>query len=382
MVFVCDGKESVTWENEEKEWNVIYEEDAGKNGPTMSIAWKEATGEETGKTITIETNLEKESTHIAYAIQNANNPNITPPESSKEASGNNESPDSRAVSPSGGSNSYLWLACYGCDKGNTAQDYPKEYQDNRETYASSTSKVACAIGAATREYNAAYDDASNFKIEKTKWDAVTIVIYPEQDLDDYELDFEYQWTNAKYDETTEQVCIYVETASQSGENLVAYEWNGKTWQTLGVLNLDGWNNFTASFLTESTYTINIRDENKPNDATQSSWRIDCIITDCSSIKTNHELDIEVQFTDVNVGNNYEEICILMGSTTAEPLDVYIWNEGTWEHLASNLVQNQWNNMTCFITQNTVRLRFLGTIETNDPTQDSWEIDCALLYSPP
>ena len=167
---------------------------------------------------------------------------------------------------------------------------------------------------------------------------------------DYELDFEYKWTNADYDETTEEVCIYVQTASQGGENLVAYEWDGATWQSLGTLSSDGWNNFTVSHLSGTTYTINIRDEDKSNDATQSTWRIDCIITDCSSTVTNYELDMEIQFTDINVGNDYEEICIFMGSATGEALDVYIWNGGSWDSLATGLTPNQWNNMTYAITE--------------------------------
>jgi hypothetical protein len=278
----------------------------------------------------------------------------------------------------------LWLAFCGCDRGYTANDYPGEYYDNRESYRSSKDKNnACAIAAATREYEASSDDTRDFKIKKEEeWQAVTVVVYPEQAADDYELDFEYHWTNVDYDETSEQVCIYVETASPDTEKLVAYEWNGANWQELGPLDLDGWNNFTSSFLTGPSYAINIRDEDKTNDPIQSSWKIDCIITDCSSTEINYELDMEIQFTEVNVDNNYEEICIYLGSTTAEPLDVYIWNEDTWELLSSNLIQNQWNNVTRTITQNEVTLRFLGSLETYDVTQDTWEIDSVLLYGSP
>jgi len=198
---------------------------------------------------------------------------------------------------------------------------------------------------------------------------------------DYELDFEYQWTSADYDEEDEEVCIYIETASQSGENLVAYEWTGANWQTLGTLNSDGWNNFTTSYLTGAAYTINIRDDNKSNDVTQSAWNIDCIITDCRSTDTNYKLDIEVQFTDINVGRGYNEICIYMGSASGENLDAYIWNGASWDILVAGLVENQWNNITRSITEDTVTLKFLGTLETNDLVQDNWEIDCSLLYAP-
>lgn len=379
VVFVCDDHEQITWE---KEWNVIYE-NAEKYGPTMSIAWKKATGKEASKTVTIQTKGNQESTHMSYAIKNANDPTITPPEASPPKSGTDRYPDAKELSPSGGLNSYLWLAFYGCDRGRTAQDYPGGYVDNRESYKSSKNSQACAIGAATREYSASNNDAGDFRIKnKDEWEAATVVIYPEQAEADYELDFEYQWTNVEYDETTEQVCIYVQTAAQDGEKLVAYEWNGASWQALGTLNSDGWNNFSTSILTGPTYAIGIRDEDKSNDATQSTWKIDCLITDCSSTENNYELDIEVQFTDVDVGKHYEEICIYMGSTTSEPVDVQIWNDDAWELLASDLIQNQWNNMTRTITQSTVTLRFIGSIDTNDHIEDSWEIDSILLYGIP
>jgi hypothetical protein len=379
VVFVCDGKEQITWE---KEWTVIYE-DGGKNGPTMSIAWKKATDKE-AETININTKGSQQSTHLSYAIQNANDPTINSPEASPASSGNGYDPDAKELTPSGGLKSYLWLAFYGSDGKNTAKDYPSKYYENQESYKSSKSNSdACAIGAATREFTASSDDARDFKIKNIEeWQAATVVFYPKEVADDYKLDFEYHWTNADYDETSEQVCIFVETATQDDEKLVAYEWNGRTWQVLGTLDSDGWNNFTCSFLTGPSYTINIRDEEKTDDSTQSSWKIDCIITDCNSTENKYEMDIEVQFKDVNIGNNYEQICIYMGSTTAEPLDVYVWNDGSWEMLASNLLQNQWNNMTRTITQNTVTLRFLGSLENNDVIQDRWEIDSVLLYGPP
>jgi hypothetical protein len=93
------------------------------------------------------------------------------------------------------------------------------------------------------------------------------------------------------------------------------------------------------------------------------------------------LDVEVQFTDVDVGEGYNEVCILLGSATGEDLDLYIWNGESWDQLATALVPNQWNNMTRAITEDTITLRFLGHLETADTVQDTWEIDCVLLYAP-
>ena len=382
VVFVCDDNEKITWENEGTDWHVIYEEDAGSSGPTMSIAWKKAVGNEDGTTITVETGSSEESVHIAYAIQNAEDPNVMPPEASLESSGNNHNPDPASLSPLGGSKSYLWFAFYGCDDDDVAESYPSTYTNNRETYESSSDSGTCAIGAATRNYFASSDNPSTFTIANEQWEAATVALYPLSGFDNYELDFEYQWTGIDYDETSEQACIYVDAASQGGENLVAYEWDGASWQTLGTLSSDGWNNFTLSHLTGATYTINIRDEDKSDDNVQSMWSIDCILTNCSSIEVNYELDVEVQFVGVDVGNGYEEIRIFMGSTSGETLDVYIWNGTSWDLLSAALVPNQLNTIYRAVTEDTVTLRFLGNIEETDTNQDSWEIDYVLLYAPP
>lgn len=382
VVFVCDDNEAVTWENEGTDWNVIYEEDAGSSGPTMSIAWKKAVGNEDGTTITVTTGGSEQSVHLSYAIKDANDPTVYPPEASSESSGYSDSPNPASLSPSGGSKGYLWFAFYGCDDDDVASSYPSSYADNRETYESSSGYGTCATGAASRDYTSSSDNPGSFTISSEQWEAATVAVYSAPSEDNFELDFEYQWTSADFDETDERVCIYVQTASQSGENLVAYEWNGADWQSLGTLSFDGWNNFTTLHLTGATYTISIRDENKSNDAAQSSWNIDCIITDCSSTETNYELDMEVQFSDVDVGRGYNEICIYMGSISGEDLDTYIWNGDSWDLLATDLVQNQWNNITRSITEETITLRFLGNLETTDAVQDTWEIDCVLLYAPP
>jgi hypothetical protein len=282
-VFVCDDNEAVTWPNEGVDWKVIYEYYRGSSGPTMSIAWKKAIGNEDGQTIRVRTGSNEESVHIVYAIQNAEDPTILPPQASSHARGTSTRPNPGSLSPSGGSNTYLWFAFYGCDDDEMATSYPSTYSNNRETHESSGSGGTCAIGAASRSYTSSNDNPSSFRITggNEEWEAATVAIYPTTVPDDYELDFEYQWTSAEYDETIEEVCIYVETASQNGENLVAYEWDGSNWQSLGILSSDGWNKFSVSHLTGSTYTINIRDSDKSNDAGQSTWTIDCIITECS-----------------------------------------------------------------------------------------------------
>ena len=165
-----------------------------------------------------------------------------------------------------------------------------------------------------------------------------------------------------------------------------YYYDGSSYDLIDELDDNGgddtWLHFTAT-ITDSQYFV-------PNfglsfDATldnnENVWVDDVIITKEVNAG-NYELDIEIQFTDIDVSENYEEISIFMGSTTGEALDVYIRNGSSWDSLAAELLPNQWNNVTRTISENIVTLRFLGSLEVSDITQDSWEIDCSLLYAPP
>jgi hypothetical protein len=119
--------------------------------------------------------------------------------------------------------------------------------------------------------------------------------------DDYELDFEYQWASANYSETNEKVCINVQTATQNTENLTAWEWTSSTWASLGEMTSNGWNNFTPSYLTGSTYTIKLNDTQQSSEGTQSTWSIDSIILHTwTAAAADYELDLEYKWTAVEL----------------------------------------------------------------------------------
>jgi hypothetical protein len=92
----------------------------------------------------------------------------------------------------------------------------------------------------------------------------------------YLLDFEYQWTASVYNRVNEQVCLYV--ASHTGtESLLVNYWSGSTWSSLGTITSIGWSNFTATGLTSSTYTIQLKGVSESGDTTQDNWNIDVIM---------------------------------------------------------------------------------------------------------
>ena len=98
--------------------------------------------------------------------------------------------------------------------------------------------------------------------------------------DNYELDLEVQWTNVDFDETNEELCIYL--GSASGENLRLDIWTGSSWDVFTTLNV-GWNNATvSSYLTSLTFTVRFIGETETGDTIQDYWTIDASLLNCWS----------------------------------------------------------------------------------------------------
>lgn len=95
----------------------------------------------------------------------------------------------------------------------------------------------------------------------------------------YNIDFEYNWSTADYDETNEEVCFYV-GGSFPSENLNVSCWNGSSsqWDYLGNITALGWTNLTATNLTSLDYVIQLKGDNESGDSsTQDNWDIDVIM---------------------------------------------------------------------------------------------------------
>jgi hypothetical protein len=94
---------------------------------------------------------------------------------------------------------------------------------------------------------------------------------------------------------------------------------------------------------------------------------------------NYELDLEVQWTNVNYDHVIERLYIYGGTMGAENIRVDVWTGSEWENLLSDLVSG-WNiiSVSSYLNSSTFTLRFKGGTETSDTVQDSWDIDAALL----
>ncbi|MDH5450545.1 MAG: hypothetical protein OEX77_06560 [Candidatus Bathyarchaeota archaeon] len=93
---------------------------------------------------------------------------------------------------------------------------------------------------------------------------------------------------------------------------------------------------------------------------------------------NYEVDLQVQWASVDYDETNEELCIYTGDMGSEDLRVEYWTGSTWSNLLSALTANNWNNVSVSLTSATFTIRFKAGNETGDATQDSWNIDVALL----
>ena len=168
-------------------------------------------------------------------------------------------------------------------------------------------------------------------------------------------------------------------------DLTLYYFDGSSYDLIDELDDNGsddtWIHYTAK-ITDNQYFVS--DFKIRFDATLGSgeraWIDDVIITKEIQGSDNYQLDLEVQWTNVNYNEENEELCIYMGSTSGENLRVDTWAGSEWETIISSLDVG-WNNATVLshLTSSTFTIRFVGETETGDITQDYWAIDSTLLY---
>jgi len=99
--------------------------------------------------------------------------------------------------------------------------------------------------------------------------------------------------------------------------------------------------------------------------------------------TNYALNLQEQLTNVNVTNLRQDLCIKTGTMGTEPLLVQVLYSGVWQNLMT-LSPNYFNNVSLapYIDSSTLTIRFIGTNDATDPTQDSWNIDSVFLQDEP
>jgi hypothetical protein len=147
------------------------------------IAWYKANGTE-GSTVTLGANGNGKFCAIAWAIRDAADPLIRPPELSTVATGSGTEPNATTVTPTGGSKDYLWLTVYSMEGEQTGvTSYPSGYTLSQQFANSGTASTVgtnCTMAGAARQNTAASEDAGVWDVTGTldDWSAYTLAFHP------------------------------------------------------------------------------------------------------------------------------------------------------------------------------------------------------------
>lgn len=163
-------------------WTELLDESTDASANQEAAAWRKADGTE-GASISLTSGAGKFAA-VAYSIQDAADPTITPPQFSTIATGSATEPNATTVTPTGGAKDYLFLTVYGMEGEQTGvTSYPANYT-GAQLFANSGTAGAvttnCTIGSATRQLNASSDDAGVWDVTGTldDWSAYTFAFHP------------------------------------------------------------------------------------------------------------------------------------------------------------------------------------------------------------
>jgi len=153
-----------------------------------------------------------------------------------------------------------------------------------------------------------------------------------ESTDSYEIDFEYNWSNADYDELNEEICFYV-SSHTGNENLNISYWSG-SWTYLGQITNTGWTNLTATDLSDATYEIQLKGDNESIDSIQDDWNIDVIML---HTWTPHTMPTVVTYLSTGVEETNATLNGYLSSNGSSDTTTYfLWdNDASGEPYANN-----------------------------------------------
>ena len=165
-----------------------------------------------------------------------------------------------------------------------------------------------------------------------------------------------------------------------------YYFNGASWDlisSIGGGSKDTWLHYMDTISDPQYFISNFKIRFFTLLSLQENvWIDDIIIQKSASGSENYELDLEIQWLNVNYQLSYEELCIYVTSTDNEELLVDVWNttSNSWVTIFNNLSIG-WNNISVnnFLTSSTFTIRFIDSLKILDTDQDIWGIDFALLH---
>ncbi len=186
-------------------------------------------------------------------------------------------------------------------------------------------------------------------------------------------------------ETIQSVTIQLYAKQTAINNPIQlFVWEGSAWINLGSkapTTSWGWIDYTATSQLNSWTKIDAAKIYLQTATGAGLYEVDCARLAINYVEPiNYEIDLEVQWNNVDYNEVNEELCIYGGTTGSENIQVDMWNGSSWENLFGDLNPG-WNNISVslYLTSPLFTIRFMGENETNDSIQDSWEIDSTLLH---
>lgn len=179
-VYANPGIPTITWPAGWTEFSAASDTASGLLLGRVSLAWRKADGTE-GSSITVTTSIATRSTHVTYRIQGAEDPTVQPPEATNYASVA-FSADCPAVTPTGGTKNYLWLAMVGLYE--ILPTFPQYFSAIPPSYTSplfqSSVTGGFACGSAERNHRAASEDPGAFVLPwNTPTVTFTVAVHPD-----------------------------------------------------------------------------------------------------------------------------------------------------------------------------------------------------------
>ena len=170
-----------------------------------------------------------------------------------------------------------------------------------------------------------------------------------------------------------KIRYYIGRETSSIDQVEIEVYNG-TWINVysGVGIWDAWTNVS---LTESSISqMRFSFENIAGVSTEA------YVYEAEFLPTSAQLDLEVQWTNVEFDELNEWLYIYGGNMGTEDIRVDVWYNSTWNNIFTDL-SSGWNNVSVssYLDSSNFTIRFKGANETGDSTQDTWEIDAALLH---
>ena len=210
---------------------------------------------------------------------------------------------------------------------------------------------------------------------------------------------------------------YIAQVELIGNSPVPLPWNNLGWTVDGSTSINGvaatlqlYNFAAAQYPTSGdgympatlgsgdTTKVQVITVNPTNFINSSGyWKVNITVTKATSTPfdlnldfvqfnpdgPNYAINLQEQFLNVNASNLRQDLCIKTGTMGSEPLLVQVLHGGSWQNLMT-LTPNYFNNASLapYIDSSTLTIRFIGSNDVTDPTQDSWNIDAVFLKDQP